>query len=173
MWQAFWAWYDRHYVLNVSVAFGLFLLQIVHLGWLGGDVIAARLLGAPLFEFPTLWQFLIILVDYTEIPAIFSISLVYIDAIRRGQRATPFLMLFLLHTQWLHIFWITDEFVVNALVDARAHSTVLPAFLAWVAILIDYLELPVITDTALRLSKAIKERRGLMGVKKVLEEDEV
>ena len=43
MWRAFWAWYERHYRLNVTVAAVLFALQLVHLYWLAADVIALRL----------------------------------------------------------------------------------------------------------------------------------
>lgn len=169
MWQAFWAWYERHYILNVSFALGLFALQIAHLFWLFCDVILARLLGAPFFDVTGLSQFVIILVDYTEIPAIFTMTLVYIDVWRRGQKAGAALMLFLLHMQWLHLFWITDEFVVDSFTHTHAGETVLPVSLAWVAILIDYLEVPVIFDTARRLYRAVIERRGMKGINDVLQ----
>jgi hypothetical protein len=55
------------------------------------------------------------------------------------------LYLFLINTQWLHIFWITDEFVVDLL---AIHETNIKAHvLVWLAIFIDYLEIPVIIDT--------------------------
>ena len=38
-------------------------------------------------------------------------------------------------------------------------ASTLPAWLAWVAILIDYLELPVIFDTLKRLATAVRQRR--------------
>ena len=63
-----------------------------------------------------------------------------------------------LNSQWLHIFWITDEYVSAELAGAGAASA-LPGWLAWVAILIDYLELPVIYDTLKRLATAVRERR--------------
>ena len=34
LWSGFWAWYERHYLLNVVVASALFVLQLVHLFWL-------------------------------------------------------------------------------------------------------------------------------------------
>lgn len=168
-WKKFWDWYDRNYLLNVSIAAGLFLLQLVHLFWLGGEVIVLRLFGEPLFEFTGIWQALIVLIDYTEIPAIFTMTLVYVDAWRKGARFNALLMLTLLHSQWLHIFWITDEFVVD--VFSGTGETILPAWLAWVAILIDYLEVPVIFDTLIKLGRSLHERKGITGVKKAFDED--
>jgi len=170
--QKFWAWYERNYILNVSIAAGLFLLQLVHLFWLGGDVIVGRLTGVPWFDLQGVWQLIITLVDYTEIPAIFSITLVYINEWRQGRRWHAILMLLLLHSQWLHIFWITDELVVDTFTGEHMHTTVLPAWLAWVAIFIDYLEVPVVIDTLLKLSRAMREKKGLQGIKEALDEDE-
>ena len=109
------------------------------------------------------------LVDYTEIPAIFTMTLVYVDAWRKGAKVNAFLMLALLHSQWLHIFWITDEFVVN--VFSGEGQTILPAWLAWAAILIDYLEVPVVFDTLIKLGRSLHEREGLTGIKKALDEE--
>src|SRR3989344_759149 len=53
-----------------------------------------------------------------------------------------------LNSQWLHIFWITDEFVIQYL--AGSDIGFLPFWLAWLAIFIDYLELPVMYDTIKR-----------------------
>jgi len=160
MWKAFWAWYERNYTLNISIAFGLFILQAWHLVWLGSDVVIGRLTGESLFSLEGLALIVTIVVDYTEIPAIFGITLVYIDAWRRGERWYSALMLVLLHSQWLHIFWITDEFVVETISGAtlHTHSTVLPLWLAWVAIGIDYLEVPVMIDTGRRFWRALRER---------------
>lgn len=169
IWNAFWGWYERNYVLNVTIAFVLFLLQLVHLTWLGGEVVALRAFGVPLFELTGIWEKIIVLVDYTEIPAIFTMTLVYIDAYRRGAKWNAVLMLTLLQSQWLHIFWITDEFVVDTFSD-HGH-TVLPPWLAWVAIGIDYLEIPVIIDTFVKLYKAVREKRGLTGIKEALAEE--
>lgn len=156
MWNSFWNWYERTYTLNISIALGLFLLQIVHLAWLLGAVIIEKLFGAPLFEFTGLWQNLIVLVDYTEIPALLSVSLVYIAAIRKEGEAKDYLYLLLLLSQLLHIFWITDEFVETTF---NAGGTVLPLWLAWVAIAIDYLEVPVMIDVFKRFFKAVREHR--------------
>ena len=170
MWKAFWGWYERNYTLNISVASCLFILQLVHLIWLGGDVVAARLLGNTLFDLRGVWQVLIVLVDYTEIPAIFTMTLVYIDAWRRGARASAIVMLTLLHAQWLHLFWITDEFVVDTLSGVYTHVTMLPGWLAWTAIAIDYLEVPVMVDTMYKLVHALRGHPETREVAKIFQE---
>ncbi len=157
MWRSFWAWYERTYTLNISIALGLFLLQIIHLVWLTGAVVWDRLLGYPLFEFTGVWEALIILVDYTEIPALLSVSLVYLNELRQGWRWKEFMYLVFLNSQWLHIFWITDEFVVAAFAGASALA--MPLWLAWAAILIDYLEVPVMIDTFKKFFAALREGR--------------
>lgn len=149
----FWRWYERHYALNVAIAAGLFLLQLVHLVWLTGQPLADRVLGEALFDVEGPLRWLIVLVDYTEVPALVSVSLVYVHELRKhGAAAKPIAYLLFLNSQWLHIFWITDEFVV----DAGSGATALPAWLAYVAILIDYLELPVIYDTVRRFVVSVR-----------------
>ena len=69
----------------------------------------------------------------------------------------PILYLLFLNSQLLHIFWITDEFVVSS---GAGETSSLPVWLAYVAILIDYLELPVIYDTVKRLAVALARGRG-------------
>lgn len=162
----FWAWYERHYALNVGIALGLFLLQMVHLYWLFTDVIIERLTGESWFAPPSFWRTLIIIVDYTEIPALISTSFLYINDLRKRFSWMPVLYLLMLNSQWLHLFWITDEFVVDTFQPEgfHDHGTVLPPWLAWIAILIDYLELPVIIDTLRRFLRAMRER----GVKEAL-----
>jgi hypothetical protein len=155
LWNGFWAWYERNYLLNVSIAAVLFGLQLVHLYWLGADPIASRLGDESLFSPNGLLRYLIFFVDYAEIPALLAVSLVYVNELRRGLSWKPLLLLLFLNSQWLHIFWITDEYVMSELSDGSA----LPPFLAWVAILIDYLELPVIYDTLRRVATALRERR--------------
>jgi hypothetical protein len=51
--------------------------------------------------------------------------------------------------QIYHIFWLTDEIVYDAIFQTI--PIVIPPFLAWIAIFIDYLELPVILDLSHRL----------------------
>lgn len=150
-WHSFWSWYERNYRLNVAIASTLFLLQLAHLYWLAADPIATRISGDGLLHLHGLVQWLIFFVDYTEIPALIVVSLVYVNELRRGFKWTPLLYLIFLNSQWLHIFWITDEYV--------AKSDGFPDALAWVAILIDYLELPVIFDTLKRTALALREER--------------
>ena len=152
--QRFWSWYERHYTLNVSVAAGLFALQLVHLVWLTADPLWSKLFGEALFTIDKPYSWPLYLVDYTEVPALISVSLIYVNELRKGFSWRPVLFLVFLNSQWLHIFWITDEFVVESN-DGRA--TVLPVWLAYVAILIDYLELPVIVDTVRRTVVVLRE----------------
>src|SRR3989344_4568582 len=98
MLKIFWAWYERHYALAVGVALALFLLQVVHLVWLLVEVIWTKLSGAPLFMFGDAGNILVALVDYTEIPAIIGVSLVYINELRRGWNGRSALYLFILNT---------------------------------------------------------------------------
>jgi hypothetical protein len=158
LWNGFWAWYERNYVLNVALASVLFLLQIAHLTWLGADPIATRLTDHSLFTLHGVLQYLIWFVDYSEIPALVVVSLVYVNELRSGFSWKALLYLVFLNSQWLHIFWITDEYVASEF--SGGGGSALPGGLAWVAILIDYLELPVIFDTLKRLATALRPEYG-------------
>src|SRR3954466_12549583 len=125
------------------------MLQLTHLAWMGADPVASRVDGHALVSLHGLLQWLIVAVDYTEIPALVAVSLVYVNELRRGFAWRPLLFLAFLNSQWLHIFWITDEYVA---------AGTLPAGLAGGAILIDYLELPVIFDTLKRLWLTLADR---------------
>lgn len=93
---------------------------------------------------------LLISVDYVEIPALLAASLLYMQDIRqKGVHFKALLFLVLINSQWLHIFWITDELVVGGQ---------LPLWLSWTAIALDYLELPVIIDTNLKTFHLIKQK---------------
>jgi hypothetical protein len=154
----FWGWYERNYALNITIAAGLFALQLVHLTWLTGQPLAQMVTGDPLFDVEGPAKWLIVLVDYTEIPALLSVSLIYLNDLRKGFAWKPALYLLFLNSQWLHIFWITDAFVVDT---SGGVDTALPMWLAYVAVLIDYLELPVIFDTLRKLAASLRERRLL------------
>lgn len=145
MLDAFWRWYERHYELNLVLTAMLFMLQLVHLYWLTTHVVLHQLLGVSYFNPPPFWQLLIICVDYSEIPALISTSVLYFFQLRQKFRWRHVAFLIMLNSQWLHLFWITDTFVVNQFSGEQA--TILPLWLAWVAILIDYLELPVMAET--------------------------
>ena len=155
----FWEWYNRHYAINVTIAAGLFALQILHLLWLTVDPLWLEVFGDPLVSLEKPWSWPLLLVDYTEIPALLGVSLVYVNELRNhGFAWRPLLFLLFLNSQWLHIFWITDEFVVATNAESGQSQT-LPAWLAYVAILIDYLEVPVIYDTFGKTVAALRERR--------------
>jgi hypothetical protein len=145
--RAFWDWYNRHYLANLLVSTGIFLLQLIHLYWLTGYVVN-RLFGwdilfipesSPLYAIP----------DYLEIPTLITVSLLYISILRKGWEWRPFVYLILLNTQYIHIFWVTDELVVKTLTEATLIGW--NSWLAWIAIGIDYLEVPVIIDTVRRV----------------------
>jgi hypothetical protein len=149
----FWNWYERHYTLNVTVAAGLFALQFVHLVWLTAEPLWQKLFGEALFTIDKPYSWPLYLIDYTEVPALVSVSLIYLNELRKGLAWRPLLFLVFLNSQWLHIFWITDEFVVES---NGIEATVLPSWLAYAAIAIDYLELPVIADTVRRTVAALR-----------------
>lgn len=115
----------------------LFFTQIVHLIWMTTYVIPIQLGSSPIWSPP---EAPLALADYLELPAIVATSILYI-------RTKNWKMLFLVNVQLFHIFWITDEFVLD-------RGTLVP-FLAWIAIVIDYLELPVIIDTIRRAVRGL------------------
>jgi hypothetical protein len=139
------------------VATGLFLLQAVHLFWLTSDVVATRLVGQPFWSLDGALLGFVLIVDYTEIPALLGVSLIYLHELRRRFDRRNLLFLLFLNSQWLHIFWITDEFVVTAMTGEVGIG--LPGWLAWVAIAIDYLELPVMVDTVAKLLGRLRAGR--------------
>ena len=153
--RRFWSWYERHYTVNVVLAAALFLLQIVHLVWLTVEPLWSRLFDEALFVVERPYSWPLYLVDYTEIPALVTVSLIYVNELRKRFSWTSILLLVFLNSQWLHIFWLTDEFVVST---SDAEETALPAWLAYVAISIDYLELPVMLDTVRRVVIELRER---------------
>jgi len=156
MWGRFWQWYERNYTANVVIATIIFVLQLVHLYWLFTHAVLLRLYGVSLFPTSSFVQSLIVFIDYFEIPVLFGVSLIYINELRKGFSWKPLILLLLLNSQWIHIFWITDEFVVD--VFAGSSFVVWPIWLAWVAIGIDYLELPVMYDAAKRAIRALAVR---------------
>ena len=142
----FWHKYEH---LNLKIAFVLISLQLIHLYWLTTDVVIKRLMqdeSAGLSQTGLLFLFFII-IDYIEIPGLvagltyYGLSL-YKDARKRSKN---FLFFTLLAVQVFHIFWITDEVVYETFFGFSA-AVELPYLAAWAAILVDYLELPVIAD---------------------------
>ena len=142
--QGFWSWYKKYLHLNRTMVAVLFSWQLFHLFWLTTHVVADRLIGYPLFSPSDFYQFFLIFADYAEIPALISGTLLYLYALKRGSVKKNLFFILLINSQWLHLFWITDEFVVANFQGAHSY---IPIWLGWLAIFIDYLELPVIYDT--------------------------
>jgi hypothetical protein len=161
--KGFWGWYGRHYSIILWVTTLLFILQVAHLYWLGAHVILLQLLGWNIWDPSPFVQNIIIAVDFTEIPALISTSFLYFYDLRKRWSWKPVLFLILLNSQWLHLFWITDEFVVEQF--AHTHSNLLPRWLAWVAIGIDYLEVPVMIDTFMKSWTVLRKS----GVRKAIQ----
>ena len=153
----FWEWYERHYRFALIITTFLFLLQAFHLYWLFTDVILQKLAGKSYFFFPGFWGVLSTLLDYTEIPALISTSLIYINSLRKQFNWKDVWYLILLNIQWLHLFWITDQVVIERF-ELGTSVFHWATIIAWVAIIIDYGELPVMWDTAKR---TIREFRNL------------
>lgn len=152
--DSFFKWYNEHYLFALTATTFLFLLQAFHLYWLFTDVVLVRLTGESYFVFPPFWGTLSTVLDYTEIPALISTSLVYINELRKNNFSwRPVGYLILINIQWLHLFWITDEVVVEQFSGQKVlfHWNFI---VAWIAILIDYAELPVMWDT---LKKTVTE----------------
>jgi hypothetical protein len=145
MTNRFWDWYQRHFTINVSIASFLFSLQLFHLYWLFTDVVLFKLLGQSYFYLDSIWGQFSIFFDYTEIPALVTTTLLYLHRLRTKSDFKSLLFLILVNSQWLHILWITDEYVVSQF--TTTDFIIWGNVLAWVAILIDFLELPVIYDT--------------------------
>jgi hypothetical protein len=156
--SAFWIWYERHYNIHITLATLLFLAQLVHLVWLTLDVVWMRLFDVSYFPIGGFWLTLVVIVDLFEIPALITVSLVYINELRNKITFKPILYLVLLNSQWIHIFWITDEFIVS---EFTAITPTWPAWVAWMAILLDYLELPVMLDTTKRAVRALAGKGSL------------
>lgn len=157
IWRKFWAWYGRHYLLTLVVTSGLFLLQGFHLYWLFTDIILKKLTGISYFHFPQSGLAVYVFIDYFEIPTHLSLALIYIYQLRKKFKFSDLTFFIFLQIHWIHIFWLTDEIVLKSL-----NIQGLPIWnttLAWFAILIDYLELPVIFD---QLSKIYTERRIIL-----------
>lgn len=158
-WQSFWAWYHRHYLAVLVLTTAVFLLQLTHLYWLLTSVVLQRITGHSFFPMPETGaaQLFYVLADYLEIPTLVAATLLYVSEFRKRATFKSVLYILLLNTQWIHMFWITDEIVVHTF--AGSSLVVWNAALAWVAILIDYLEVPVILDT---LGRVWQERHAIM-----------
>jgi hypothetical protein len=143
----FWHRYEN---LNLKIAFVLISLQLIHLYWLTADVVIQRITGESVLGVPQgspLFIFFII-IDYVEIPALVAGLTYYALSIYKHEKNSikNSLLLSMLAIQVFHIFWITDEVVYESFFGSPSGSVEIPYYAVWVAILIDYLELPVIFD---------------------------
>jgi hypothetical protein len=149
--------YRRYETLGLKITFILIALQLVHLYWLTTDVVLQKIFGQSFFLFPKNLLPLFVVIDYIEIPALISGIIFYIYSIRSGEENSKkgYLFLGLLGVQVIHIFWITDDVVYSSFFNSSFVQ--IPSLLSWIAILIDYLELPVIGDLFYKIIK--KNRR--------------
>jgi hypothetical protein len=145
--------YRRYETLGLKITFILIALQLVHLYWLTTDVVLQKIFGQSFFLFPKNLLPLFVVIDYIEIPALISGIIFYIYSIRSGEENSKkgYLFLGLLGVQVIHIFWITDDVVYSSFF--KSSFVQIPSLLAWIAILIDYLELPVIGDLFYKIIK--------------------
>ena len=148
--------YLKYQNLNLKISFLLISLQLLHLYWLTTDVVLYRITGTDYFVEASNFVLLFIIIDYIEIPALVSgityyfFNLVY-NKKEKKKRLKNTIFLILLAIQSIHIFWITDDIVYSTFIGENI--IVFPEYLAWIAILIDYLELPVIYDLLKRIVK--------------------
>jgi hypothetical protein len=154
--QKFINFYHRYENLNLKITFVLISLQILHLYWLTTDVVLQKIFGQSFFLVPKSLLPIFVVIDYIEIPALISGIIFYTYSIRKGKDSAnkSYLFLGLLGVQVIHIFWITDEVVYNSLF--KSSLVEIPYLLSWIAILIDYLELPVMVDL---FYKVVRKKR--------------
>jgi hypothetical protein len=147
--------YHRYENLNLKITFFLISLQILHLYWLTTDVVLQKIFGKSFFVANNLLPIFVV-IDYIEIPALISGLVFYSYNIRRDKSTAnkSYLFLGLLSVQVIHIFWITDEVVYTSFF--KSSLVEFPYVLSWIAILIDYLELPVMADLFYRVIKKKK-----------------
>jgi hypothetical protein len=151
-------WY-RYENLNLKITFILISLQLLHLYWLTTDVVLQRIYGESFLIFPKAFLPVFVIIDYIEIPALISGMTFYSLSIYKHQKDSwkNSLFLAMLAVQVVHIFWITDEIVYDTFFKTRLVE--FPLYIAWIAILIDYLELPVMADLFYKIIKGKKKWR--------------
>lgn len=161
MFKKFINFYLRYQNINLKISFILISLQLLHLYWLTTDVVIYRLTGIDFFGGLSDFILLFIIIDYIEIPALVSGIIYYFFALiydkkekEKEKRIKNTILLILLAIQSIHIFWITDDIVYATFVGSDL--IYMPEYFAWIAILIDYLELPVIYDLLKRIVRKEK-----------------
>lgn len=146
--------WERYQNLNLKIAFVMMSLQVLHLYWLTADVVLQRIAGDSYFGLPQTLLPVFVIVDFIEIPALVSGITFYSFNLMRNIKNSRVMMinsifLILLATQVVHIFWITDEIVYKSFFGGDL--VIFPIYFAWIAILIDYLEIPVMIDLLRRV----------------------
>lgn len=129
--------------LGLKITFVLVSLQVIHLFWLTTYVV---------FNDPSLTMYVppivFVVIDYIEIPALISGVALYTTFIIRDRGGIRnVLLLGTLVVQAVHIFWITDAFI---LMSFKFNEM---TWLAWTAVFIDYLELVVVWDLWKRIRR--------------------
>jgi len=154
--QKFINFYHRYENLNLKITFVLISSKYFILYWLTTDVVLQKIFGQSFFLVPKSLLPIFVVIDYIEIPALISGIIFYTYSIRNGKDSAnkSYLFLGLLGVQVIHIFWITDEVVYNSLF--KSSLVEIPYLLSWIAILIDYLELPVMADL---FYKVVRKKR--------------
>ena len=159
MFKKFINFYLRYQNINLKISFILISLQLLHLYWLTTDVVIYRLTGIDYFVGLSNFIILFIIIDYIEIPALVSGIIYYFFALiydkkEKEKRIKNTVLLILFAIQSIHIFLITDDVVYATFVGSDL--IYMPEYFAWIAILIDYLELPVIYDLLKRIVRKEK-----------------
>jgi hypothetical protein len=134
--------YAKYECVGLKVTFVLIALQVIHLFWLSNYVI----FGTSLYT-QYIPNFVFASIDYIEIPALFSGIIFYSMSLYLYKKKTSMIFISVLFIQFIHLYWITDEFIVQSF---TMHNAVI---LTWVAILIDYAEIPVMVDLFIKIIK--------------------
>src|SRR3989338_6254009 len=93
--SAFSRWYEKNYKVNATATAILFGLQLVHLYWLTTEVVFGKLFGESFFPHTNaLAHFLLVFVDYTEIPALIATTILYTHLFRKERRVKHIFYLF-------------------------------------------------------------------------------
>ena len=155
--QKFINFYHRYENLSLKITFILISLQLIHLYWLTSDVVLQKIFGESFFIVPRAFLPLFVVIDYIEIPALVSGIIFYGYNIHSDKEDAKrsYLFLGMLAVQVFHIFWITDDVVYNSFF--KSSFLEIPPVLAWIAILIDYLEIPVIADLLFKIIRKEKK----------------
>lgn len=131
--------YRRYENLGLKITFVLVSLQVIHLIWLTLFVFEIHL---------PLPDIVFAAIDFLEVPALVSGIVFYSLLLHFSRNKKDMLYVGLLLIQFIHIIWITDTFIYMS-INFNQYI-----WLAIIAIVIDYLEIPVIYDLYKRIRVA-------------------